>query len=96
MIRERVCVRETPTEICTAGWSHPAVIVENTGGVDVYIDTSPEFLEEEGQAYGLPVKPGAMVTVPRARDDVSMILYAVTAAGEVGELTYYSPGSGWE
>jgi hypothetical protein len=96
VIRERVTVSSTPTEVCRAHWSQSAVLVENTGDVEVYVDTFEDSLEEDGQAHGLPVRPGEKVSVPNHRSDVALTLYGVVAAGE-GELTYYRPGTaGWE
>ncbi len=88
MIRERVAVvGQAPTHVVTAHW----MIVENTGDVDVFVDTSGDALEADGPTGGLRVRPTEKVTIPRHRDDIAPSLFAAVTEGE-GELTYYLPG----
>ncbi|MBO0883098.1 MAG: hypothetical protein J2P17_22740 [Mycobacterium sp.] len=83
----------TPTHVVTAHWSHPGVIIENTGSVDVFVDYSEEALEA---AAGLRVRPGQTVTIPRDRDDRSLSVYAAADGDMDGELTQYVPGFGFD
>jgi hypothetical protein len=84
--RERIAVGdqgEQATRVCST--RHSGVFLENTGSVDVVVDTRA-YIELDGRDAGITVRVGQMVTIPASLDG-PRALYAV-AAGGIGELTY--------
>ncbi|BCO35506.1 hypothetical protein MHEC_19390 [Mycobacterium heckeshornense] len=90
MIAETVQVRATPTHILTAHWLATGILVENTGGTDLFVDVDEEALEAS-DVSGIRLRPGEKLTLPRHRDDRSLSVFAVSPDGP-GEVTAYHPG----
>jgi hypothetical protein len=85
VIAERVPVDGAPTLVFCG--ELPALVVENTGTADIFVDY------EEGELPdGLRLAGGERVTLPRVRSDVPPSLYATSTAAGSGEVTYYLPG----
>jgi hypothetical protein len=86
VIRERVVVGRTSTLVASARHDGGGVLVENAGATDVFIDSTPHALEDDGiEQSGFRVGPGERVTFPAAQ------VWAASG-GDVGELTAHVPG----
>jgi hypothetical protein len=88
VIAERMPVNGAPTLVFSG--DQPALIVENTGTADIFVD----YEEGELPDGGLRLASGERATLPRTRDDVPLSLYAAST-GAAGEVVYYLP-PGWQ
>jgi len=81
-----VTVDATPTVICELTFD-PAVVVQNTGDVAVFI--GGESVAASGASAGLALAPGAILTIPFAG---SAPLYGIVASDtDTGTLSFLVP-----
>ncbi|WP_375489070.1 hypothetical protein [uncultured Mycobacterium sp.] len=90
MIRERVDIGVTPTEVCAVPYQYNGVLLSNTGTAVVAVDVGPD-VAVDGLDAGLTIQPGQTATLPTPASPYDVRIFAV-AAGAGGELTYLLPG----